>query len=609
MQRKTTFYVNKIRPIEYFDKIVWQLSLNGAFELPVEVNATKGVHDYKICDECQITLKQITKTLTDKFEGKGETAPFPFCCEAHSNLLKFEEFDRSLFINVPKMTATKIVYTNQHIANNHHNENWYKIITDYIDYIVESFGQMPKDCGEPLYLGHYFFYVVDLIKKRPELPTEKKSALLSFIEAYRNPKQADNTDLNILLKTYEKWFKEFPFEMNTYFGSLKQHYQNKFPIMATNPEVNIYSGKAKAPMHTKKSLIDLLVKLTNSLLTEINAATLYERGLITDVNRIKLDLIISSRKMKLKEGYTTNQKGDNNQYRRMLKEWFKDEKGFIDDLIPLLAISPIYKNESDDSKKFSMTPADQIGIKEILLLGLAEPDYSRVEFWQQYQKRSGYSEVVFWRKLTDSWKIYDNKIDVQNAWAQERGLHDVRLPLLPETSHKLTGHFGKYELNILHKSLMEYGEKLQQTDTAEKDVPIKDDNGKDYEQELSSIRQSKNEFWEWLPMETVIDHFEVMTKRKNKNNQVFLTRPQFVTFLKKGFLNDTTQPKQRINCSSGEKGFVIKRFYEFFDLAVSQYSIPSKKRKFIDLFVDCFDNWKVHTIEPFFKPNKTKERW
>ena len=127
--------------------------------------------------------------------------------------------------------------------------------------------------------------------------------------------------------------------------------------------------------------------------------------------------------------------------------------------------------------------------------------------------------------------------------------------------------------------------------------------------QLSEIELCENQFWKGLPMKQVIKHFLVMTKRKSKNGEVFLTEDQLVSFLKKGFLGDENQPIQIINCANGQKGFVITRFYELFDLAVSNYGHKRIKKPFINLLSNCFENWEPNTIEAFFKPNKTKETW
>lgn len=131
----------------------------------------------------------------------------------------------------------------------------------------------------------------------------------------------------------------------------------------------------------------------------------------------------------------------------------------------------------------------------------------------------------------------------------------------------------------------------------------------DYNKELHEIAKQENQFWQGLPMKEVVNHFVILAKRKSGNGKLFLTREQLISFLKKGFLGDASQPKQKINCTYGEKGFVIKRFYELFSLAASKYGHPGRTKKFIQLFLDCFDNWDEKTIKPYFKPNKTKESW
>jgi len=126
---------------------------------------------------------------------------------------------------------------------------------------------------------------------------------------------------------------------------------------------------------------------------------------------------------------------------------------------------------------------------------------------------------------------------------------------------------------------------------------------------LSKIKASENLFIKGIPMEIVISHFVGLTTRKSRNGKPFLTQEQLVSFLQRGFLKDDTQDKQTINCRIGEKGFLIRKFYDFYELAVTQYNYPAKKEKYINLFTDCFNNWPQHTVKLFFMPGKTKEKW
>jgi len=349
--RYTTYFVERVTPIEFLGKIVFfEVTSSGAFEPPFEIEPTKGEHDFTTCEGCKKNLAELTSRLTVKFEGNAQKKSFPFCCSQHSNLLKVKEFNRASFTNVPVMVARKIIYTNQHIINNHSSENWYKVITDYIEWVIESFGQMPKGCGERLYLSDYFFYVTDLLERNEEIKAETKARLREFIITYQPPSENPKTDLNVLLSTYQNWLKDFPFELNSYFGHLKQHYENLLPIMNGKPEKNIYSGVDEIKIYTKTSLIEELTNLTNSLLIQINGVTLQEKGLITDANKIKLELVINSRKQKLKQGYKKSSQNKEQTYMKMIEEWYADEKMFFDEITPLMKPLPLQQNETKTDK-------------------------------------------------------------------------------------------------------------------------------------------------------------------------------------------------------------------------------------------------------------------
>lgn len=324
----------------------------GAFEIPFETIPTKGEHDFETCDGCQNNLKFISESLRRHFEGKEEKAAFPYCCENHRKLLKLKEFNMAFYAKVPEMTARKIIYTNQHIINTIGADNWYKDITDYVEYTVESFGQLPDGYGSRVLLPSYLMYVKDMLKKNEDVDKERKSRLLEYFEAYDKPQNEQNTDLNILIGTYEKWFKIFPFGLNTYFRNLKKKYETQFPILSGKPEYNPYSRKTTFKLHTKSSLIEALTNLTNSIITQINGVTLYERGLLTDANKTKLELVVESRKLKLNRGYLNKSKSEEKRYRNILKEWLADEKRFIDEITPLLKELPPPSTQTTEINTF-----------------------------------------------------------------------------------------------------------------------------------------------------------------------------------------------------------------------------------------------------------------
>lgn len=132
----------------------------------------------------------------------------------------------------------------------------------------------------------------------------------------------------------------------------------------------------------------------------------------------------------------------------------------------------------------------------------------------------------------------------------------------------------------------------------------------DFEKELNYLKNAENKFNKSLPMLQVIEHFKVFTTTDSNNGNKFLTEIQFISFIKKGFLNDISQLKQSFNYVNGEKGFIVKRFYEFFfDIAVSKHNDYNRKKPFIELVASCFEGMEYKKIESLFKSNKTQRKW
>lgn len=313
-------------------------------------------------------------------------AKFPNCCEEHKKFVGKWWFRKENYNGIAEKIVKQLSYTEHHISERIKKNDWYKDITDYIEYNVASFGH--PAVGLNLYLGYVKHYIQSTKSK---LNKEQRQRLAEFIEGYYKPSETEKTDFNILYSTYQQWLKEFPFELNSYFGNLKQHFEKQLPILNGKPETNIYSGMSKAKMHTKSSLIEALINLTNNLLTHINGVTLYEKGLITDANKIKLELVINSRKLKLKQGYKNSSPNEEHRYRNILKEWFKEEKIFIDEITPLLKALPPQQTETktEPEQPTFTNNFDKITPTEIykhFKAGLVEKQYLTEQELNEYLK-------------------------------------------------------------------------------------------------------------------------------------------------------------------------------------------------------------------------------
>lgn len=343
IKRHTSLFIDELTPLNFCGKAIGYYAKNvSSFELPFEINPTTGEHDFNNCEGCKKNLNELTVQFSSKFAGNKEKLPFPLCCTYHSNLVKVKGFDRVLFTNVPQMVARKIIYTNQHIINNHSSENWYKIITDYIEAMVESFGQMPTGCGEPLYLNDFFDSIVRICKMHKEMPADKQNKLIEFVNSYRTPpaqnEKSDSNDLPVLLSTYEKWIKAFPFELTNYFSNLKEHFKKHLMIVNGKPETNIYTGLTKVKMHTKGSLIEALTTLTNELLNKINAREMVEKKIIPDINRHRFELESESLRIATSQITKDFSKGEL-KYMKALKKWLQLHKHYFEKITPLLNAS------------------------------------------------------------------------------------------------------------------------------------------------------------------------------------------------------------------------------------------------------------------------------
>lgn len=307
----------EIKPLEGYEKPINEETKK---ELPFCCEFHEGVH----------------KNITDHYNR------FPNCCEWHKPLNDVDWFNKEDFKYIIDKVVNQVSYTEHCIRECINDVDWYNAITEYIDFNISSFGQLRGGYGSPVGLSVFTFQLKHYITNTDlDISKSKRKALINFFEVneQKETDKTNKTDLNVLYVTYQKWLKVFPFDIS-FFANLKEHFENQLPILNGKPEVNRYSKIAKVRLHTKDSLIDVLLQITNNIITQINTSKLFEKGLLTEPNKIKLELIVSERKQKLKEGYVNNSHNEETRYRKILKEWIKDEKEFINEITPFVKDLP-----------------------------------------------------------------------------------------------------------------------------------------------------------------------------------------------------------------------------------------------------------------------------
>lgn len=333
------FFINKIKEIEVCENKFIEF-LGSSFRKPTDFILERNEeHNLDNCNGCKKNYLFVLKRFEDRHKN------FPNCCKYHRKLSSQNWFNQSDYEKVATFSADKIFYTWHFILKSLDDEDWDEKIFDYIHYVVYTFGSFPDGFGEPLFLGAYFDTLKDLLKNIKEKKYEKKkNAINDYFESFyiQNQKKT-KTDFNVLLGIYNQWYKSFPFDISI-FKHLKDKFSKTFPLIEKshyNKYLNVTIGTPK----TKHLLFNQLENLTNQLLIEINSLKLYEEGKLNDIENYKLELIIKKRKLKLLKGYKNDSKNNETRYRKILKDWLKDETDFVKDLSS--TVNNIEKNKKN----------------------------------------------------------------------------------------------------------------------------------------------------------------------------------------------------------------------------------------------------------------------
>ena len=285
-------------------------------------------HNLDNCEKCKENFTKILKEFEVKYKK------FPNCCEYHKNLLNAKWFNQNDFAGAPQLFTDRLFYSWHHILNFIEKENWEQEILDFLEHSIASFGSFPEGYGEPLYLSNFMHQLKLFVNSLKILP-ERKNIIISYLDNYGKTKtNKKNTDLNILIQIYNQWYNNFPFELS-FFNHLKLQFSKNLPLFE-NPRKNKYTGLTTFTAISKAQLFNYLITVTNKILTEINIDALIEKGFALDLDITKLELIRQQRKQKIKKGYISQSRDEGTRYRKILKEWLKDEISFIDKIKPLI---------------------------------------------------------------------------------------------------------------------------------------------------------------------------------------------------------------------------------------------------------------------------------
>lgn len=345
LHRETTFFIDKWEEIPTcMGHPIYQWT-GSALEKPFTTEYFKQEkHNLENCANCRKTHEKIKLQMEEYFKT------FPACCIKHKNLLRAKWFKREDYVNIPQLVADKVIYTHHHILNNLDTENWQQEIANYLEYTVQSFGQFPQDHGEPVCLSKYLKYIHDLLKgmkfnTEEKVYTDRRETVLRMIKSYTQPEKGKFTDLSLLVSTYNKWFKFFPFDL-PFFTPLKDHFTKQLPILAEKPVYNPYLGLSSAKTQTQNGMIEFLANTTKAILGSIDTTRLLDDEYITNQSKYNLD--VQKKHHSVAQDLLLKQFSEGEKrYVKTIKKWLENEKNFIKEILPDLKKLPAPKTNEE----------------------------------------------------------------------------------------------------------------------------------------------------------------------------------------------------------------------------------------------------------------------
>ncbi|HEY1009891.1 MAG TPA: hypothetical protein VGE58_07255 [Daejeonella sp.] len=261
---------------------------------------------------------------------------FPGCCEHHKKLIGQPWFNKIEYTYLPEKIVNTIAYTLHCIDTNASHENWYKEITDYVDYTVKSYGQFPTGYGAPLGVTQYLSCIESNVQDRESLNEIQKSEISKYIERLIDPVVKHRpADLNKLVDIYKQWLRVFPFNIS-YLSNLKSHFQRMLPILCGPFDTNIYTGLTSSKLISKKQLLRFLTDTTQAIIVKLNALEAFKSGNLSDREKTRIEIANARHQINL-QSLAVNDKDSDKAYLKMIKKWLKHEKEYINELTEIFA--------------------------------------------------------------------------------------------------------------------------------------------------------------------------------------------------------------------------------------------------------------------------------
>lgn len=257
----------------------------------------------------------------------------PLCCEVHS--AKFQKIaiwakgflPEKEALALSHKTILNLAYTEYFIDLVFNHDDSYEEISDLLEFNIFSFGSSPY---------HAYYYLMELLGFMTSYQTPfnyERSEKLRYLIYTWSTNSFLGRDLFLLRKTFDRWFKSFPFEVS-FLSQLKDKYDLFFGMV-----MNDWTE------HDDESFTTELNRLTGIILAKYNTLRIYRHRELDDPTKLQLELIVHEQKLKIERDLVEiDEHYTNPQYKKMILKWFKNEIKFVSKMATILLSSRINQN-------------------------------------------------------------------------------------------------------------------------------------------------------------------------------------------------------------------------------------------------------------------------
>lgn len=256
---------------------------------------------------------------------------FPNCCDHHKSLAEEGKLKKQQYEFIPEKIVQLVAQTENLIKETIDKPDWEKAVTGYIDYCFVSFGLYAVG------LNVYLDFIKKYVASSEDILPEKTKIITDHIIYVRA-----NFKYDVLSAEFfdyddhivQDWLHLFPFDLEMFKSHrlLSQYFTIPLPYDSNKKRFQFSSIPYSLCEH---NLVEYLKAQTVELISRINSSNLFQKGVLTDPEKMKLDLLLRERTLQIEK----MKRGDDphhNESVDYLEQWFKEEITFLDQIAPLI---------------------------------------------------------------------------------------------------------------------------------------------------------------------------------------------------------------------------------------------------------------------------------